>query len=83
LATVVLTASSGRCWLDAHQGAATGKQLYSGVLEQHQAVRLRGSRLWIRLGAPAALAATLNGRPLSLPNGTSNVIITARGITPG
>jgi len=83
LARVVLTASNGRSWLDAHQGSATGKQLYIGVLEQGQTVRLRGSRLWIRLGAPAALTATLNGRPLTLPSGTANVIVTESGIHSG
>jgi cytoskeletal protein RodZ len=82
LARVILTASNGRCWLDAHQGSAAGKQLYIGVLEQGQTARLQGSRLWIRLGAPDALTATLNGRRLTLPNGTANLIVTASGIHP-
>jgi hypothetical protein len=83
LARVVLTASNGRSWLDAHQSSATGKQLYIGVLEQGQTARLHASRLWIRLGAPAALTATLNGRPLRLPTRTGNIVVTASGIHPG
>jgi cytoskeletal protein RodZ len=83
LAKVILTASNGRSWIDAHQGSQAGKQLYLGVLEQGQTARLHASRLWIRLGAPAALTATLNGHPLRLPSDTANIIVTASGTHPG
>ena len=83
LARVVLTASNGRSWLDARQSSATGKQLYIGVLEQGQTARLQGGRLWIRLGAPSALTATLNGRRVVLPSGTSNIVVTPGGISSG
>jgi cytoskeletal protein RodZ len=83
LARVVLTASNGRCWLEAHLDSAAGKQLYSGVLEQGQTTRLQGRRLWMRLGAPSALTATLNGRGVTLPSATGNIIVTPGGISTG
>jgi cytoskeleton protein RodZ len=79
-ATLVLTASNGRCWLEAREGAATGKQLYVGTLEQGQAVRLRGKRLWLRLGAPSALTARLGGRTVTLPAGATAIVATSRGL---
>jgi hypothetical protein len=83
LVRLVLTASNGRCWIEAHRGSAAGEQLYAGVLEQGQRVQLRGRRLWIRLGAPSAVTATLNGHEVALPAVTSNVSVTSRGIAPG
>ena len=80
-ATLVLTASNGRCWLDAREGAATGKELYVGTLEQGQTVRLRGKRLWLRLGAPSALTARLGGRAVTLPAGATAIVATARGLS--
>jgi hypothetical protein len=40
-------------------------------------------RLWIRIGAPWNLEATLNGRVLrDLPTVTGNVIVTAEALVP-
>ena len=80
-ATLVLTASNGRCWVDAREGAATGEELYVGTLELGQSVRVRGRRLWLRLGAPSALVVRLDGRAVSLPAGATEILVTARGIS--
>jgi transcriptional regulator with XRE-family HTH domain len=80
-ASLVLVASNGRCWVDAHVGAATGRQLYLGTLEQGQSVHLRAARLWLRLGAPSAVTARLDGRPTALPAGATQIVVTARGLS--
>jgi hypothetical protein len=70
-------ATHGRCWLDARLGSGNGNELHQGTLELGQSLRLSGRRIWIRLGAPTALDATLNGKRVILPPQTpENVIVT-------
>jgi hypothetical protein len=81
LATLVLVAARGRCWLEARRGSPRGSELFSGTLEVGRSVRLSGTRIWIRLGAPSALDATLNRRALVLPTVTpENIVVTESAI---
>lgn len=81
VARLVLAATRGRCWLDARLGSRDGRELHMGTLELGQSIRLSGGRIWIRLGAPAALEATLNGKPVPLPSATPvNVVVTPAGV---
>jgi cytoskeleton protein RodZ len=81
VARLVLSARHGRCWLDARLGSQNGRELHVGTLELGQSLSLRGVRLWIRLGAPSALDATLNGRRIGLPATTPvDVVVTAAGV---
>ncbi|MGH3083148.1 MAG: helix-turn-helix domain-containing protein [Gaiellaceae bacterium] len=81
LAKLVLSASFGRCWLEAHVGSREGRTIYSATLETGERARFVGHRLWIRLGAPWNLTATLNGKLVSLPERTANILVTPRGLT--
>ncbi len=81
LARLTLTAARGACWLDAHAGSQTGRTLQTGMLEAGQSARFTAKRIWIRLGDPTALEATLNGRPVQLPTSTPvDVLVTRTGI---
>jgi hypothetical protein len=71
----------GRCWLEAHVGSRQGRTIYRGTLEAGGRARFAARRLWIRLGAPWNLTATLNGKPVSLPDRIANIVATPRGIT--
>jgi hypothetical protein len=66
-------------------GSRTGRVVYEQTLPQGQTVRF-GLRkpLWIRLGAPRNLDATIGRRPLTaaLPSRTSDILITATGLQP-
>jgi transcriptional regulator with XRE-family HTH domain len=77
---LLLTAARGPCWLLAHLGTEQGRQLYMGTLEQGRSLRLAGGRLWIRFGAPQNLDATVNARPVGLPNDTADVVVTAQAV---
>jgi Helix-turn-helix domain/RodZ C-terminal domain len=79
-AKVLLTAARGPCWLFAHLGSEEGKPLYMGTLEQGRSLHLAGRRLWIRLGAPQNLDASVNAKPVRLPGDTANVVVTARAV---
>jgi cytoskeletal protein RodZ len=82
---VVVTASQGASWIEAHAGSATGEQLYEGTLEQGQTLSLprkgKLERIWMNVGQPASLSWKLNGnqRP---PPGTETAVfvVTAKGI---
>jgi cytoskeleton protein RodZ len=63
---LTVTAATGACWLEARRGSATGQLLVERTLAPGDAVRLRGKRIWLRLGDPASVQLRLNGRPLRL-----------------
>jgi cytoskeleton protein RodZ len=79
-ARLALVASRGTCWLSARLGSETGKLLYERTLEPGQTARLVGRRLWVRLGAPWNVDATLNGKRVALPSAIGNVVVTPRKV---
>jgi hypothetical protein len=81
---VVLRASGGRCWIEAHAGSRTGRRLYYSTLEEGRSLRLTQRRIWLRVGAPLALSATLDGNAVTLPQTQSPVdlLVTPRGVAP-
>ena len=85
VARIVLVASRGRCWLSVHQGSATGRLVYERTLEQGRTAHFVSTRLWIRIGAPWNVDATLNGKAVQLPASTGDVVVTPAGLsaTPG
>jgi cytoskeleton protein RodZ len=80
VARVALVASRGPCWLEVHIGSPTSPSIYLRTLDQGRTARFVSKRIWIRIGAPWNLDATLNGRRLALPSTTASVIVTARGL---
>jgi transcriptional regulator with XRE-family HTH domain len=82
-ARIALVATRGPCWLSVRLGSETGTLLYGRTLEQGQTVRFSGPRLWIRVGAPWNLDATLNGKPVPLPATVGNVIAKSSGLENG
>ncbi len=77
---LVLAAARGDCWLEVKRRGPTGELVYSGTLEQGQRQRFAGRRLWIRVGRPSALDATLNGKRVTLPQLQAILVVTARGV---
>lgn len=80
---LVLAATRGDCWLSVRSGSRDGRVLYEGTVSAGELVRVDGPRLWVRIGAPWNLDASLNGRVIrSLPADTGNVLVTPTGIAP-
>jgi cytoskeletal protein RodZ len=79
-AKLVLTAVRGPCWISVRAGSADGQLLHEGTLERGQKQRFAKKRLVIQLGAPENLAASLNGKPVELPETQSTVVVTAKGV---
>jgi hypothetical protein len=79
-ARIALVATRGPCWLSVRLGSDTGRLLYERTLEHGQTVGFSGPRLWIRIGAPWNLDATLNGKRVQLPGSLGNVVATPRGL---
>jgi cytoskeleton protein RodZ len=82
-ARLVLTAARGRCWLMVRRVSATGPLVYESTVEQGQTVRFTAGTLWIRIGAPWNVDATLAGKALQLPSAIGNLIVTPTGSSPG
>jgi transcriptional regulator with XRE-family HTH domain len=85
IAALVLRASAGRCWIEADAGSPAGRRLYYSTLEQGRSLRLSWKRIWLRVGAPSTLSATLNGKPVALPRTDSPVdlLVTPSGVQAG
>lgn len=81
--SLVLTSVRGSCWLWVRLGA-NGATVYEQTLQPGQTVRfgLR-KRLWIRIGAPWNIEASIGRRSLSsaLPARTGDVFVTAAGVS--
>ena len=80
VATLVLRATRGPCWLSVRQRSERGRHLFEGTLEPGESRRFADGPLWIRIGAPWNLEASLAGRRLSLPQTVATVVVTATGI---
>jgi transcriptional regulator with XRE-family HTH domain len=78
--SLVLTAAHGRCWLSVHRDTAAGRTVWEGTLEQGSTIRFHGRRLWLRIGWPPALDASLDGHSVALPPRTASVLVTAGGL---
>ena len=62
-------------------GGPQGEVLYAGTLEKGQDQRFVRKRLWLQLGAPAALTMKLNGKTVhSLPGDGTFFLVTAKGV---
>jgi len=80
VARLAFAATNGPCWLSVRVGSETGRVLYEKTLEPGQTARFSAKRLWIRIGAPWNLGATLNGKSLALPSTLANVVVTPSGL---
>jgi cytoskeleton protein RodZ len=75
-AEIVLAAARGPCWLSVRLGSASGRVLYERTLEPGRRRQFAGARLWIRLGAPWNVDATVNGKRVPLPASVGDVMVT-------
>jgi cytoskeletal protein RodZ len=75
LATVVVTASRGDCWISARLGSETGRVLEERLLAQGESVTLRGAQVWMSIGAAANVDVTVNGEDRELRSGTVAVVL--------
>jgi len=76
---LTLRAVRGSSSVTIRQGSARGRLLYAGTLTLGTTARLRGARLWIRLGAPWNLDARLGARVLDLRDARTG-IVTSSGL---
>lgn len=83
LPRVELVAAHGDCWVSVHAGAETGPLLFEGMLRQGERRAFAHRFLWVRLGAPWVLDATVNGKPLPVPRSSSpvNVLVSPHGLS--
>ena len=80
---LTLTAVRGSCWLSVRIGSSAGPTIYAQTLRQGQTARF-GLRkpLWIRVGAPWNLDATIGRQSVTsgLPPRTGDMLATAVGL---
>lgn len=75
LATVIVTASRGDCWISARLGSENGRVLEERLLAQGESVTLRGARVWLSIGAAANVDVSVNGQDRELQSGTVAVVL--------
>ena len=75
-AHLVLTATTGDCWLEVHKGGANGKMVYAGTLQPgSRPLHFTAKRLWIIAGAPQNLTVKLNGALRAFPHGDPSIVL--------
>lgn len=75
LATVIVTATRGDCWISARLGSENGPVLEERLLAQGESMTLRGARVWMSMGAAANVDVTVNGQDRELQSGTVAVVL--------
>ena len=75
LATVVVTASRGDCWISARLGSENGRVLDERLLARGESVTLHGEKVWISIGAAANVDVTVNGQDRELQSGTVAMVL--------
>jgi transcriptional regulator with XRE-family HTH domain len=81
--TLRLAATRGSCWLLVRVGSSSGPIVYQQTLQAGRTLRLGLRRtLWIRIGAPWNLDATVGRRSLTLPARIGDVMASAAGLRP-
>lgn len=91
--TTFLFKAAEDTWLEVRGGSQDGDLLYTGILQQGRSVAIytgisqqgrrttsTGKRLWVRFAGASDVAATVNGKPLPLPAGTYNALISPAGL---
>jgi cytoskeleton protein RodZ len=81
-ARIAFVAVRGPCWLSVRRGSAAGQTLYERTLQPGQSARFTGRRLWVRIGAPWNVNATLNGKSVQLPGVIADVLVTPAAVQP-
>jgi cytoskeleton protein RodZ len=79
--TMVLTVTTGSCWLVVREDNDTGYELYAGTLTAGgQQTFDSAKRYWVRAGVPEALAIHVNGNPFSVTGEAGIFLATETGV---
>jgi cytoskeleton protein RodZ len=78
-----VVAANGPSWLEIRNYSVSGRPLFTGTLDLHKSLFFRARRLWIDIGQPGNLKASVNGRAITFPGGgrTVTVLVTRNGAT--
>ena len=75
LATVIVKATRGDCWISARLGSESGRVLEERLLAQGESVTLRGAQVWLSIGAASNVDITVNGEDREIQSGTVALIL--------
>jgi cytoskeleton protein RodZ len=83
-ALLLVRASRGNSWVEAHAGSQAGKLLYQGTLERGQQQAFRSKRVWITIGIPRNVTIRVNGEQVKLleRRKPTAYVVTATGLEP-
>jgi Helix-turn-helix domain/RodZ C-terminal domain len=70
-----VVAVGGSCWMDVRNYSSSGRTLFTGTVDPGQYHRFVARRLWMNLGNPAHLKASMNGKPVTFPGGGRSVVV--------
>jgi cytoskeleton protein RodZ len=76
-------AVGGSSWMQVRNYSSSGRTLFTGTVDPGQYHRFVARRLWMNLGNPAHLKASLNGQAVTIPGGGRSVVVrvTRQGVS--
>ena len=71
-------------WVEVHDTSAAGRLIFQGTIERGESQKFTARRLWLNVGSPVKLSATVNGHAVTLPGGAQPKVLvaTANGVAP-
>jgi cytoskeleton protein RodZ len=78
-----VVAATGPSWMEVRNYSSSGRTMFTGTLDLHKSMFFTARRLWINLGQPGNLKASVNGRAVTFPGGgrSVTVLVTRSGVT--
>ena len=73
--SVIVSAVRGDCWISAHSDSQTGPLLAERLLAAGATLTLRARRIWLELGAAGNVDVSVNGKPRTIPLGTTQIVL--------
>ena len=80
--TRLVLRARGTTWIEVRNTSPVGRLLFQGTVRRSEVQRFTAARLWLNVGTPARLTATVNGRAVRLPGATTPkvMVATASGV---
>ena len=77
MSRILVVRAAGPCWVQARRSGANGAVLAERTLETGETLRLSGTKVWLRLGAPWNVSVRRGSHVVPLPTTSQPIDVLA------